>query len=445
MIHPNELDQQIENLRTLQQSESVLADYINASMADAVAGKAAIAQAITDKGVTTLVGATLSDMAENIGDIQQRTVEVEDTAWYGQQIGAGGALWDLYAVLAEMKNRFLGAGQYGALIVCEYYKGYDSLVLQGADAYYTCDGDLYDYASPTHVWHDSDNGKLNRWVCFLYQQEGARLDITNTAISPRSMYIGGHIGTIEYFVNGRLTSIVCGLEETDVVDNFITTNYTQEFLNNCILRNIKNFGSEGLSVGSTLNLIIDGLADNIQFTKTYIGSAAKYIMIGGAKTVTTNMAYSYFLATSNAEIIEIQDLEIINPFYQALALNGTGVKEIHIPSLEQLNGAYGLVNDRMQDLIDLEVGEMTTNLVVNNWFAGNILSDADKKAKLIDNIKNHILARVSDATGGAQLTFVVYTNMYNSISGEMIEWQGEEMTLADAFLTKNWLLAGGNA
>lgn len=439
------LTQAINDMRTMRESYDALINTSEVFSPELSAGKTALATAITAKGQTTSASDSFATMAEKIDGIQQTTVEVEDTAWYGQQIGAGGVLWDMYAVLAEMKNRFLGAGQYGALIVCEYYRGYDSLVLQGADAYYTCDGDLYDYASPTHVWHDSDNGKLNRWVCFLYQQEGARLDITNTAISPRSMYIGGHIGTIEYFVNGRLTSIVCGLEETDVVDNFITTNYTQEFLNNCILRNIKNFGSKGLGVGSTLNLIIDGLADNIQFTQTYITSAAKYIMVGGAKTVTTNMAYSYFLATSNAEIINIPDLEIINPFYQALALNGTGVKEIHIPSLEQLNGVYGLVNDRMQDLIDLEVGEMTTNLIVNNWFAGNILSDADKKAKLIDNIKNHILARVSDATGGAQLTFVVFTNMYNEISGELIEWQGEEMTLADAFLTKNWLLAGGAA
>ena len=79
---------------------------------------------------------------------------------------------------------------------------------------------------------------------------------------------------------------------------------------------------------------------------------------------------------------------------------------------------------------------------MSNWNPTNVLADAYKKAQLIDNIKNHILARVSDATGGTQLVFTVSTNMYNEISGETITWNDQTMTLADAFLTKNWLLAG---
>ena len=95
-----------------------------------------------------------------------------------------------------------------------------------------------------------------------------------------------------------------------------------------------------------------------------------------------------------------------------------------------------------QDCIDLWVGAMETKLDCSGWNPTNVLADATKKARLIDNIKNHILARVSDATGGTQLVFTVSTNMYNAIASENIEWQGQTMTLADAFLTKNWLLAG---
>ena len=94
------------------------------------------------------------------------------------------------------------------------------------------------------------------------------------------------------------------------------------------------------------------------------------------------------------------------------------------------------------NLILVEVGEMQTNLPFKTWNPTNVLADADKKAQLIENIKNYILAKVSDTTGGTQLVFTVSTNMYNAIANENIEWQGETMTLADAFLTKNWLFAG---
>ena len=85
---------------------------------------------------------------------------------------------------------------------------------------------------------------------------------------------------------------------------------------------------------------------------------------------------------------------------------------------------------------------METNFYCRFWNPSNVLADADKTAQLIDNIKNHILARVSDATGGTQLVFTVSTDMYNAIASETITWQDQTMTLADAFLTKNWLLAG---
>ena len=291
MQHPNELDQQISNLRTLQQSYDQVATAAEAYNT----GKVELAANITHKGVDASPTETLPELAEKVLDIQQQTTVLQGGEIYAaQQFGdanpAQSPLWNLYDVLAQMKSQFMGAGQYAALIVCEYYKGYDSLQLQGADAYYTCDGDFYDTSMPLHVWHDSDNERANRWVCFLYAAEGARLDITNTAISPRSMYIGGHIGTIEYFVNGRLTDFICGVEDTDVVDNLILGSYTQNWGRVLVIRNVGKvdliininntnslvLGVEELSYNSLF--IIDGITLNSLFmpSLTTLSGSANY-------------------------------------------------------------------------------------------------------------------------------------------------------------------------
>lgn len=417
-------------------------------------GKPALAQAITDKGVATQDTASLAQMAENVGLIQQQTTILDGGDVYAQQLfgdadPTSSELWNLYDVLAQMKSRFMGGGDYAALIVCEYYKGYDSLQLQGADGYYTCDGDYYDYASPTHIWHDADNGKANRWVAFLYRQAGARLDITNTAISPRSMYIGGHIGTIEYFVDGRLTELVSGVEETDVVDNFLQKNFAQAWNRNVVMRGVTDISTQ-------VNIPIDGVlvldAEKINYsgtnhtTFTTTASAVYWPKCKEYGIITRNC----ILYALNAVIFYAPLLESIRSSDVIFQYSGVGAYKlqlVYMPSLKyqaakgklfSSSAVYGMP----QDCIDLWVGAMETKLDCSGWNPTNVLADATKKARLIDNIKNHILARVSDATGGTQLVFTVSTNMYNAIASENIEWQGQTMTLADAFLTKNWLLAG---
>lgn len=443
----SELRDAIDEMRDMRESFDQLA-----SVADLYQqGRSALATAITAKGVPTTAETPLADMAENVGDIQQQTIEVTAPNWYGGQVGADGSLWDLYAVLAQMKNQYMGAGHYAALIVCEYYKGYDSLQLQGADAYYTCDGSFYNYDA-NHVWNDADNGKANRWVCFLYASEGARLNITNTAISPRSMYIGGHIGTIEYFVTGRLTDIVCGVEDTDIIDYFLQKGYTQSFGFNCILRGVKNFtnssttGSTQFVSSSAGTLFIETLEDYTAQSayQILITASASFIKIKGLKNASTWS--SYLMASNAATGIELPDLEyqISGSTSIIKAGNSSYLQYLYFDNLKShsVQLAYPYGGGTFANLIDVKVGNMVSNFQFQSWNPTAVLADATKKAQLIDNIKNHILARVSDATGGTQLVCKVSTNMYNAIASENITWNGQTMTLADAFLTKNWLLAG---
>lgn len=464
MKHPNELDQQVSNLRTLQQSYDQIAGAAEAYNT----GKVQLAENITSKGVEASATETLPELAGKVAQIAQTETILDGGEVMAAQQFGDDALWNLYQVLADMKTRFMGTGDYAALIVCEYYKGYDSLMLQGADGYFTCDGDYYDYASPTHVWHDDDNGKMNRWVAFLYRQDGARLDITNTAISPRSMYIGGHIGTIEYFVNGRLTELVCGVEETDVVDNFVNTNnYTQAWnTNNFVLRNVKNISNEtgGKSDIDTsaiglvyVNPVATGQAGNKSGQIIRALSAHDVYMSGIANI--TLYGHGYLVRVgSNINSVTIRQMSNVNRSSSggggqsliATDVVNSPIQKIDIADTTGLpNSLFILLHsdsgegiDPCPDLKDIIVGAFTTNLICNFWNPTNVLADATKKTQLIENIKNHILARVSDATGGTQLVFTVSLNMYNAIASETIEWQGETMSLADAFLTKNWLLAG---
>ena len=444
------------------QAAAEAAQSLTSLDSDINAGKQAIAAAITSKGVPGITPQdTLVEMANGVMQIAQQPIEIDGGDMYAAQLTGDGALWDLYKVLADMKNRFINAsyehgGQvynFAALIVCEYYKGYDSLQLQGADAYYTCDGDFYDYASPNHVWHDDDNGKANRWVCFLYTNSGSRLDITNTAISPRSMYIGGHIGTIEYFANGRLTDIVCGVEDTDVIDNFLQKGYDQSYNRNLIIRNVKNLyngaSSAGLKVNISGTCYIDGLNESLAGSNSVnaIQINSNTIVINGCKSYNAYGQYMLYANRGLTQPIEIymDDLEevggsgVICLDYRA----STYIQKISLASIKKpASRLLYTTTGTTGYLIDVIVGEVETNLYIADWNPTNVLADPTKTATLIDNIKNHILARVSDATGGTQLVFTISTNMYNAIASETITWQDQTMTLADAFLTKNWLLAG---
>lgn len=432
-------------------------------------GKVQLATNITAKGVQASSSETLPQLASKVAQIAQQPI-IWDESEVGDQYAAqlfGDAdtttspLWNLYEVLKNCKNTFLNAAyehegniyNYNALIICEYYKGYDSLELKGADAYFTCDGDFYNYGNPTHVWHDSENGKANRWVCFLYMQEGSSFEIRNTAISPRSIYIGGHIGTIEYFVTGRLTDVVGAVEATDYVDNLLFKGYAQAFGFNCVLRGVKNLnysGETATSFNSTSagTLVIKTL-DNYTVgsnNQIFLISSASFIYVYGAKNI--SCSNSYFFATTAAIGINCPDVETHTNSNAAIfrVQSSSNLLYINLESLKSMNAAVNIAypygGGSFANLIDLKVGAMESSLTFNNWNPTNVLADATKKAQLIDNIKNNILARVSDRTGLSQLTFKVSTNMFNSISGENITWQGQTMTLADAFLTKNWLLAG---
>jgi hypothetical protein len=323
-------------------TNSAIYDAINAISPDLVQGKERLATAITSKGVETTSADSLSQMAENVSGISQESYTIDGGEMYAKQQFGDGALWNLYQVLADMKTRFMGTGDYSALIVCEYDKTDDSLTLQGADGYYTCDGDYYDYASPIHIWHDYDNNKFNRWVAFLYSQESIALAISDTAISPRSMYIGGHISTIRYLIEDRLTEFVCGTEDTDVVDKIIfSKNRSNKMTGYAVIKGVQYMEC------------VDGFI--------FTGNTSNLADFISADVISCNKIVYQYYGTS----IVLPYLEKINTT-DIVCRICPSLKYLRMPSLKISNVTNRFFFDRIStSIIDVEVGAMETNLRLN--------------------------------------------------------------------------------
>lgn len=418
----SELQEAIQEMRNMRESYDQIAGAAEAYNT----GKVQLADNITAKGVQASATETLPELADKVSHIAHEYVTIDGGEQYETQMfggtGAASPIWNLYDVLAQMKNTYLDS-PYKGIIVCEYYRIYDQLQLQGADAYYTCDGDFYDYDA-LHTWHDYNNGKANRWICFMYKSESGVLNITDTSIAPLSIYIGGTIGEINQFVAGRLTDFVCGIEDRDRLLHFNNQGYSNPFSRTTILNGIEEFkiaDGNNSPVAENNNIVI--------FSSDVIN-----IIVNSQKNALT--------FGQNVIAVYLQSMQSFTEQHQnAGPLTKSLIEIIDMRSLTTIKGKFRIGTNTTR-LIDVWVGEMVTMLNFSDWNPTNVLADANKKSQLIDNIKNHILARVSDATGGTQLVFTVSTNMYNNIASEQIEWKGETMSLADAFLTKNWLLAG---
>lgn len=111
--------------------------------------------------------------------------------------------------------------------------------------------------------------------------------------------------------------------------------------------------------------------------------------------------------------------------------------KLYMPSLKHINGGMDYSpsnyesNAPLTNLIDLEVGELDTNMRIY-WNPTAVIADTAKLAQLNANIRDHIAAKVSDRTGMTALTFTVSTNLYNNL----------EQATKDAFSAKNWRVAG---
>lgn len=213
----SELSEAINEMRNMRESY----DQIGAAAEAYNTGKTELAENITAKGIPASATETLPELAEKVMAIAQESYTIDGGEMYAKQLfGVANndivpGYWNLYDILAQL----LSDGRlvcYGGILLAEYYKGYDSLALSGAGAggaYVVSDKDengqfkMYT-EDATHTWATEFDGKGNRWVAYCFADEYHNFQITDTNTSPRSIFIGRKVGTINCLVNTRISQIV---------------------------------------------------------------------------------------------------------------------------------------------------------------------------------------------------------------------------------------------
>lgn len=182
--------QELERLRTLQESYNDLAEVIStiASLdSDINAGKSSIANAISNKGIPATTSDSLIEMSEKINNIRQEPIIVEET-----KLGTVLFPKDAYNVIEEASRYQNGA--YAGLVLVELYLTNETIQLSGADAYYTSDGYFYT-TSTTHTW-STDESKINRYVIYYFANADTTFTIYDAILTATSLTVIGTIGAI---------------------------------------------------------------------------------------------------------------------------------------------------------------------------------------------------------------------------------------------------------
>ena len=179
-------------------------DAITAIDSDIRAGKAAIAENIRLKGVSSSETDTLIDMANEVRSISQQPITFVSSEEYEKQMFGSqtdkdvayeqdGPLWNLYKVMTDLMNdgRFV---THAGIVLAEYDLRYPSIALSGAGAggaYLTSDGAFYTQ-DVTHVW--SDDNMANRWVAYVFKNASSNFIVSSVETRPVNVHIGRAVG-----------------------------------------------------------------------------------------------------------------------------------------------------------------------------------------------------------------------------------------------------------
>lgn len=398
-----QMEQTIENVRTMQQSYDELASAAEAYNV----GKVELAQAITDKGVETSPTESYPEMATKVRQITQESYTIDGGEMYEKQLF--GSLdtpnyWNLYKVMEALLSHG-DLVNYGGILLGEYYKGYDSLTIGGSGAPSAGAGGGYVFSDEftfnpdgscnlvlhtedeTHYWNDDLDEKGNRWVAWLFASESHGFTISNTDTCPRSIHIGRHVGIISNSANGRISEIV--VTDGNILDGF-TGNNTQNWGRSIVLRNINQalqlYGISSRTEEMYIEFI--GNASNISIYNSDMNTPCSIIMnFNGhnlsqtaSRVITTNGTYPY-AAFRNLGVVSGNRLL----FY---SYSGSGYVEF---SGEEISGCGFIENTVKKLVIDFE---SVSAAGITSHIGGNV-SDLQVKYHNNDHTKSIHLKSVS--------------------------------------------------
>lgn len=409
-------------------------------------GKKLIAQAINDKGGTASEDESLSELADDVLGIPVN-VQVEDAAnlAFPESIS-----WNILKEAYAQQR--VG---YASWIVAEFFKGYDTIPLSGADAFYTCDGDFYTEAT-THTWHDDEYNKVNRFVVYYFVGDNVPFSVTQESVCPRSMAVMGKFGSINIASAGRIRQIYNGGEINDI--SFASTNpWSEEVLLAGVAEHNSGYILNGNSVVQMFAIDIEVLNGGslIYATQTVNVTA---ISLPSLKKITAGCLFYNYTADAFNQLntLSLPSLEKINVQY-GLADRYLGAvrymqntRKLLMPKLVKTTGqiisaapGYGYG----QNLILIEIGDgYNGNLDLRMWYAQNAIKDTDNslvdegetfannREKFLYNFEHYIVDKLADnSTTGLSYTITLYSSVYNIVSATQ--------SITDKLTAKHWNLA----
>ena len=341
----SELSKAINDMRNMRESYNQLGAAAEAYNT----GKTELAANITAKGVEASASETLPELAEKVNAISQESYTIDGGELYGAQIS--GSLqepnyWDLYAVLMQLLSdgRLV---QYGGILLAEYYRGYDSLALEGAGvggAYVVSDkdknGDFIKYDTDiVHTWNKEFDGKGNRWVAYCFSKEYHDFDITDTNTSPRSIFIGRKVGKINCLVDTRISKVVVAIGSELV--RFVANSKTHNWDAN-IRMNLQGEVSGSLSDIDRVNSIyISGTT--LSDVTIPVSSRLNTVIIDGVTVANAgDRLWGIFTAGErydNITTIILNDIETLGEGLSGLSFcrwRGNGTQPLYLTSLTDL-------------------------------------------------------------------------------------------------------------
>lgn len=160
---------------------------------------------------------------------------------------------NLYKVMEEVKKDPRTSG-YAAIMLCQYYKGYNSLSLEGgADAFLTSDGDFYP-CNTTHYWHDLNDKMFDRWVAMLFSSESGSYTCSNANICPCAALIDGTMYTITLLATNMRFAWIDVTEGSSFSQIYASgANNTIAWNRSLVLRGMREISTAGANATINLN------------------------------------------------------------------------------------------------------------------------------------------------------------------------------------------------
>lgn len=378
-----------------------------------------------------------------------------------------GNAYNLFEEVKKIRKDSRASG-YAVVVMGLYYKGYNSLVLKGADAYITCDGDFYEATSTTeeitHYWHDDCSGKLDRYVAFLLGSENKEIKFDLFSRMPRALVVDGHCGTIYWVAqtwnfsyvstteNSSIRSIEC-MSDTLIVN--AKGNQNAYFYVGKLLDSASRQG-RGISLSGARYAVIDieEMNGSTLVQDDYSNPTTQTLFLPNLKTAKNKILYSSD-SNSGKTLLEFIAPKLVSCdglfLNREYKCNLSAIRRIVIPScIEIKSGEFIHVTNspltNSPNLIHIEIGNgFISNLNMKMFtFANCLLTDANNLVEdvvahptwsnldqWLFNFEHLIVDKLADLSGQTAKTITLAAAPYAAITSE----------IRAKMSAKNWNLA----